>query len=48
MNCAACHTAEITYSAGGTKPVTTMRIEGAQPWPISGFIDQLNLALALT
>lgn len=49
MNCAACHTAEITYSARGTRPVTTMRIEGGPTLAdFQGFINQLNLALALT
>ena len=49
MNCSACHTAQIDYSARGTRPITSLRIEGGPTRAdFQGFIEALNLALNQT
>jgi hypothetical protein len=49
MNCSACHTAQIDYSARGTRPIVSLRIEGGPTRAdFQGFIEAMNLALNQT
>ncbi|HEY2751487.1 di-heme-cytochrome C peroxidase [Phenylobacterium sp.] len=49
MNCSACHTAQLDYSARGTRQLVSLRIEGGPTLAdFQGFIEALTLAVNQT